>query len=168
MRSNFGIILLGLIVWTSEVHAHSGGLDSNGCHGGSRPYHCHRSSSEMVGNRLRCDLGSRSSECDQRGSSPTGRASKPASPANSKSPFVTESPTRSTYKFSVSEMPSPDTVKRIQKRLKILRLYTGAVDGVFGPDTALAIDLYKIKNNLEANGYFDRETLHYLGVDDAN
>lgn len=22
--------------------AHSGGLDANGCHAGSRPYHCHR------------------------------------------------------------------------------------------------------------------------------
>jgi Excalibur calcium-binding domain len=26
----------------SQVLAHSGGLDANGCHGGSRPYHCHR------------------------------------------------------------------------------------------------------------------------------
>lgn len=24
------------------VIAHSGGLDANGCHAGSRPYHCHR------------------------------------------------------------------------------------------------------------------------------
>ena len=45
------------------VHAHSGGLDSNGCHAGSQPYHCHRAPSEMVGNRLRCDLGSRSKDC---------------------------------------------------------------------------------------------------------
>lgn len=43
--------------------AHSGGLNSQGCHAGSKPYHCHRSPSEMVGNRLRCDLGSRSIEC---------------------------------------------------------------------------------------------------------
>ena len=47
----------------SKVYAHSGGLDSSGCHGGSRPYHCHRSQSEMVGNRLRCDLGSKSKDC---------------------------------------------------------------------------------------------------------
>lgn len=48
--------------------SHSGGLDANGCHGGSQPYHCHRSASDMrqtdTGNyRLRCDLGSRSREC---------------------------------------------------------------------------------------------------------
>nr|WP_304999852.1 YHYH domain-containing protein [Guyparkeria sp. SCN-R1] len=23
------------------AHAHSGGTDANGCHGGSKPYHCH-------------------------------------------------------------------------------------------------------------------------------
>ena len=51
---------------SSDAEAHSGGLNSRGCHGGSRPYHCHRSPSEMVGNRLRCDLGSRSKECDKK------------------------------------------------------------------------------------------------------
>ena len=54
----------------NEVEAHSGGLNSQGCHAGSKPYHCHRSSSEMVGNRLRCDLGSRSKECDKRKTTP--------------------------------------------------------------------------------------------------
>ena len=46
-----------------QVSAHLGGLNSQGCHSGSKPYHCHRASSEMVGNRLRCDLGSNSSDC---------------------------------------------------------------------------------------------------------
>ncbi|MDO0945334.1 MULTISPECIES: YHYH domain-containing protein [Chromohalobacter] len=23
------------------AHAHSGGTDENGCHAGSKPYHCH-------------------------------------------------------------------------------------------------------------------------------
>ena len=54
----------------NKVDAHSGGLNSQGCHAGSKPYHCHRSSSEMVGNRLRCDLGSRSKECDKRQTTP--------------------------------------------------------------------------------------------------
>ena len=50
------------------ANAHSGGLNASGCHGGSRPYHCHRAASEMVRtstghNRLRCDLGSQSREC---------------------------------------------------------------------------------------------------------
>ena len=46
------------------AYSHSGGLNSKGCHAGSKPYHCHRRQSEMVGNRLRCDLGSRSNDCD--------------------------------------------------------------------------------------------------------
>jgi hypothetical protein len=64
-------ILLALTLATSlpEVTlAHSGRLNSQGCHGGSRPYHCHRSSSEMTssgdgGYRLRCAEGSRSKDC---------------------------------------------------------------------------------------------------------
>ena len=31
-----------------DAYAHSGGLDGNGCHAGSQPYHCHRSSSRPV------------------------------------------------------------------------------------------------------------------------
>ena len=58
------LLLLALSLATSQTsHAHSGGLDANGCHAGSQPYHCHRAPSEMVGNRLRCDLGSRSKDC---------------------------------------------------------------------------------------------------------
>lgn len=57
----FGATMLCSIAMNAS--GHSGGLDSSGCHAGSQPYHCHRASSDMVGNRLRCDLGSRSSEC---------------------------------------------------------------------------------------------------------
>ncbi|WP_425289168.1 peptidoglycan-binding protein [Yoonia algicola] len=61
-------IALTQFVTSQPALAHSGGLNAAGCHGGSRPYHCHRSAGEMVKtqdgrNRLRCDLGSRSSEC---------------------------------------------------------------------------------------------------------
>jgi hypothetical protein len=64
-------ILLLLHLTAPDVAAHSGGLDSNGCHAGSQPYHCHRSPSEMVGNRLRCDLGSKSKECENTYGSPS-------------------------------------------------------------------------------------------------
>lgn len=57
------IIIMPIALSHETAIAHSGGLNSQGCHAGSRPYHCHRSSNEMVGNRLRCDLGSRSKEC---------------------------------------------------------------------------------------------------------
>lgn len=33
------------IMLAGQSYAHSGGLDSSGCHGGSEAYHCHRGSS---------------------------------------------------------------------------------------------------------------------------
>ena len=63
------LLTLILAVFLPDVTlAHSGRLNSQGCHGGSRPYHCHRSSSEMTssgdgGYRLRCAEGSRSKDC---------------------------------------------------------------------------------------------------------
>ncbi|MBT3769850.1 MAG: hypothetical protein HOF85_08300 [Acidiferrobacteraceae bacterium] len=59
------LVVLVAVLNPSVATSHSGGLNSSGCHAGSKPYHCHRSPSEMVGNRLRCDLGSKSVECDQ-------------------------------------------------------------------------------------------------------
>ena len=54
--------------------SHSGGLNSSGCHAGSKPYHCHRSASEMTtnssgGNRLKCSAGSTSKDCSNNVSS---------------------------------------------------------------------------------------------------
>ena len=54
--------------YASPASSHSGRLNSQGCHGGSQPYHCHRSANEMVpsssgGSRLRCSAGSRSKDC---------------------------------------------------------------------------------------------------------
>lgn len=34
-------VSVGLILSPVFAHAHSGGTDRYGCHGGSRPYHCH-------------------------------------------------------------------------------------------------------------------------------
>ena len=47
--SKIGLLLsAGLIVATVSdgLIAHSGGVDANGCHSGSLPYHCHRGSSK--------------------------------------------------------------------------------------------------------------------------
>ena len=61
-------LFVSIIFSTQLLLSHSGGLNSQGCHGGSKPYSCHRSSSEMVpstsgGYRLRCNAGSRSKDC---------------------------------------------------------------------------------------------------------
>lgn len=52
-----------------ELWAHSGRLNAQGCHGGRRPYHCHRAPGEMTksssgGYRLQCSLESRSKDCN--------------------------------------------------------------------------------------------------------
>ena len=62
-RSIISSIFLILLFGVNFAHAHSGGLNKQGCHAGSKPYHCHRKQSEMSGNRLKCSNGSRSSEC---------------------------------------------------------------------------------------------------------
>ena len=46
MRSIFLILILSFFFGNFTHNfalAHSGGLNSNGCHAGSQPYHCHRS-----------------------------------------------------------------------------------------------------------------------------
>ncbi len=35
------VVILVNAVSGGAVYAHSGGVDKNGCHSGSRPYHCH-------------------------------------------------------------------------------------------------------------------------------
>lgn len=36
------VFAAGAFAAVPSAHAHSGGLDANGCHAGSQPYHCHR------------------------------------------------------------------------------------------------------------------------------
>ena len=160
--------LLNLLIFSGLVYAHSGGLDSSGCHGGSRPYHCHRSSSEMVGNRLRCDLGSRSSECDRGGGSQAIQPEPKVPPTHNRTPSGSGNGSEFMYTYGAPEIPSSFIVKKIQERLKIEGLFKGEVDGKFGARTALAIDIFKIKNNLQSSGYFDEDTLHHLGVTDES
>lgn len=113
---------------------------------------------------LRCDLGSRSSECDGSEGTKPKSTSQSTPLVNRPSPSDTGRSSESTYDFAVTEMPSLVTIERVQRRLKIERLYSGEVDGRLGSETAIAIRLYKIKNGLESSGFFDDETLHHLGV----
>jgi hypothetical protein len=63
-----GLLFMAFFSHSGFVSAHGGRLDASGCHGGSKPYHCHRAPSEMVpstsgGSRLRCSAGSASQDC---------------------------------------------------------------------------------------------------------
>ena len=148
--------------------AHSGGLNAQGCHGGSRPYHCHRAPSEMVGNRLRCDLGSRSKECIGRSSSAnTSRdGSRSQTPALGGKAAVRP---EGRYIRDLSALPrhiDESRVSAIQTTLKVLGHYRGRVDGIFGAETALAMDVFCVGRGLPVGRYFDTQTLQALGLDD--
>ncbi|MGH1439631.1 MAG: YHYH domain-containing protein [Cellvibrionaceae bacterium] len=40
MKTIFSLLFISLLT-INLAHAHSGGTDKNGCHAGSKPYHCH-------------------------------------------------------------------------------------------------------------------------------
>ena len=163
------IVVVALI--SSEWSAgHSGGLNSQGCHGGSRPYHCHRAPSEMRGNRLRCDLGSRSKECiNQRNTLPNVPAI-PKPPIikplpEPKAPFVYSPTVPDMAELIENKALRIQIIVKIQERLKIQGYYSGSLDGIMGPKTMTAIDVFKIAKGLPLGGYLDQESLDALGVE---
>lgn len=122
--------------FSTSLNAHSGGLNAAGCHGGSRPYHCHRAPSEMVRtrdgrNRLRCDLGSQSRECSSTRRSATATRTRVLNlqiqlrrhcsglPADFASGTTSQVTTRALASFQ--------------------RVHGLAVDGIYGPQTARAL-----------------------------
>ena len=110
-------------------YTHSGGLNSQGCHAGSKPYHCHRSSSEMVGNRLRCDLGSRSKDC----------TSSNRSLSSSTVLFMQQSLVRHCSSLSwrfADGIYGPATVEALKS---FQRAYGLTPDGIYGPATEAAL-----------------------------
>ena len=125
--------------------AHPGGLDANGCHGGSRPYHCHRSSSEMVRtqsghNRLRCDLGSRSAECTG-SSSRSASSSSTSSSAFSSQTFQMQTKLRNHCSGLSASFVDGRFGSSTERALKSFQAAYGLQpDGIYGPNTASALD----------------------------
>lgn len=56
------------------------------------------------------------------------------------------------------------TVKSVQKTLKDLNFYDGEVDGLYGPNTRLAIEAYQSKMGMQATGTVDDALLDHLGT----
>jgi len=105
-------LLLGITLSHSDfASAHGGRLDANGCHGGSRPYHCHRSPSEMVpsssgGSRLRCSAGSNSQDCSGSGISNQQLEAIMATPKNTRyyregKDYYVDAKTNPTYRINL-------------------------------------------------------------------
>jgi len=57
-----------------------------------------------------------------------------------------------------------ETVRKIQTKLKNWGYYDGAVDGVYGPETASAVRYFQQKNGLAVDGVVGAETLAALGI----
>ena len=58
-------------------------------------------------------------------------------------------------------------VKEVQRRLKQWGYYSGAVDGVYGPQTVEAVKRFQRKNGLTADGIAGRATYVALGMNDS-
>ena len=74
------------VVFCSSAFAHSGGTDSNGCHSGSEPYHCHTPKSDRSSASPRTSVSPRSSGSSQSSGSPRSSGlimgTSPGSPSN--------------------------------------------------------------------------------------
>jgi peptidoglycan hydrolase-like protein with peptidoglycan-binding domain len=52
----------------------------------------------------------------------------------------------------------------VQKKLRDLGLYNGRADGILGPSTTEAINLFQEKSGLPVTGVIDKETRRTLGL----
>jgi peptidoglycan hydrolase-like protein with peptidoglycan-binding domain len=64
---------------------------------------------------------------------------------------------------SASEL-TPDTTQQVQQKLQQQGLYTGRVDGVWGPATEGAVRSYQQQHNLNATGKLDPDTIAALDM----
>lgn len=64
----------------------------------------------------------------------------------------------------VKQGSSGSIVKTVQTKLKNWGYYTGAVDGVFGPKTKAAVQLFQRRNGLTADGIVGTATAKAMGI----
>jgi hypothetical protein len=125
-----GFFALGVAAFPDTGSAHSGGLNAQGCHAGSQPYHCHRAQNEMVGNRLRCDLGSRSQECS---------GARAPQPSSAEVVAIQQQLRRHCPSLSASFVDGVVGPATIDALLRFQVAYGLDVDGRYGPQTAAAL-----------------------------
>lgn len=63
---------------------------------------------------------------------------------------------------------TPDTIRQVQQALQQQGMYHARVDGVWGPATEGAVRSYQQKNNLNASGQLDPQTLASLNLGNNN
>jgi peptidoglycan hydrolase-like protein with peptidoglycan-binding domain len=60
---------------------------------------------------------------------------------------------------------TPDAVGTVQQRLRSAGVYTGRVDGVWGPDSATALQRYQQSHQLQVTGQMNQATAATMGLD---
>jgi peptidoglycan hydrolase-like protein with peptidoglycan-binding domain len=60
---------------------------------------------------------------------------------------------------------SPDSVASVQQKLQTAGVYTGRVDGVWGPDSDAALQRFQQSHQLQATGQLNLATASTLGLD---
>ncbi len=69
--------------------------------------------------------------------------------------------------FNMEQLPdeddvSPESIRKIQKQLKEMKLYNGTPDGVFGAQTRKSIKTYQKANQMSVDGYLSKELLEKI------
>ena len=60
---------------------------------------------------------------------------------------------------------SPTAVQVVQEHLRSAGTYNGAVDGVWGPDSTVALQQFQSNHQLQASGQLNQATASALGID---
>jgi peptidoglycan hydrolase-like protein with peptidoglycan-binding domain len=61
----------------------------------------------------------------------------------------------------------PAAIQAVQEHLRSAGAYNGAVDGVWGPDSAAALQRFQANHQLQATGQLNEATASALGLDPA-
>lgn len=63
---------------------------------------------------------------------------------------------------------APPAVRAVQDRLRQLGLYGGAVDGVWGSDSAAALERFQQSRGLQVNGQLNQATVALIGLNPSD
>lgn len=72
---------------------------------------------------------------------------------------------QTTPTLSFVQPASPAAVQAVQERLRSAGTYNGAVDGVWGPDSAAALQQFQSSHQLQVTGQLNQATAAALGID---
>jgi peptidoglycan hydrolase-like protein with peptidoglycan-binding domain len=62
---------------------------------------------------------------------------------------------------------SPNAVRSVQEKLRVSGIYHGAVDGIWGPDSAAALQRFQATHQLQVTGQLNQVTVTALGLNPA-